>query len=190
MANGRVITGYSDPYVALYTAGTDGTTSYSSAQPLGRGVEVQIDVETTDDNRFYADNVTAENEVGKFKSGTLTATIDGLKDTAANLILGLTSTDGHTDYDDDQTVPYVGFGCIVRYMEDNVETFMAIVLPKVQFNDAGTEASTQEEEIDWQTEELTAQIFRDDTAKHKWKRRFTAKSSRETALADITGFFV
>ena len=189
MAKGRVITGYSDPYVALYTAGTSGTVSYSSAMPLARGVGVNVEVETTEDNKFYADNIVAENEPGKFKSGTLTATVDGLKDAANDLILGLASTTGYTDYDDDQKIPYVGFGCIVRYMEDGVESYMAMVLPKVMFNEPSTDAETQEEDIDWQTQELTAQIFRDDTAKHKWKRRFTAKTTQALALADITGFF-
>lgn len=189
MANGRVITGYSYPYVALYTVGTDGTITYSSVQALARGVEVNIEVETTDDNRFYADNVVAENEAGKFVSGTLTATVDGLHDDANDLILGLTTSDGYTDYDDTQSVPYCGFGCIIRYMEESEESYMAVVLPKVMFNEPSTTAATQEEQIDWQTTELTAQIFRDDTDARKWKRRFTAKSTEALALADITGFF-
>lgn len=189
MAKGRVITGYSDPYVAIYTAGTAGAVSYSSGQALARGVSVNIDVETTEDNRFYADNIVAENEAGKFKNGTLTATVDGLKDTANDLILGLTASTDYTDYDDDQKIPYVGFGCVVRYMEDGEESYMAVVLPKVMFNEPTMDAETQEDEIDWQTQELTAQIFRDDTEKHKWKRRFTAKSTQALAVADITGFF-
>lgn len=190
MADGRVITGYSDPYVAVYNVSTAGVVSYTNKQSLARGVEVDIEVETTEDNKFYANNIVAENEAGKFRKGTLTATVDGLKDAADNLIYGLTAnTGGYTDYDDDQTIPYCGFGCVVRYMEDGVESFMAIVLPKVMFNEHSTAAKTQEEEIDWQTQELTAQIFRDDTTKHKWKRRFTAKTTQALALADITGFF-
>ena len=189
MANGRVITGYSKPYVAVYTANTSGTVSYSSGQALARGVEVNIEVESTDDNRFYADNIVAENEAGKFVSGTLTATVDGLKDTANKLIYGLASSTGYTDYDDDQTIPYIGFGCIVRFMEDGVTSYAAVVLPKVMFNEATLSASTQEDEIDWQTQELTAQIYRDDTAKHKWKRLYTAKTTEALAFADITTFF-
>lgn len=190
MANGRVITGYSNPYVALYNVSTAGVISYASKQALARGVEVNIEVEVTDDNRFYADNIVAENEPGRFVSGTLTATVDGLKDTANDLILGLTAnTAGYTDYDDDQAIPYCGFGCVVRYMEDGVESYMAIVLPKVQFNEPAVAASTQEEEIDWQTQELTAQIFKDDSTKHKWKRRYQARTTEALALADITGFF-
>lgn len=190
MAAGRVITGYSDPFVAIYNVSTSGTVSYTSKQELARGVEVEINVETTEDNKFYANNIVAENEAGKFKKGTLTAVVDGLKDAANDLILGMTAnTAGYTDYDDDQTIPYVGFGCVVRYMEDGTESYMAVILPKIRFNEPSTSAKTQEEEISWQTQSLTAQIFRDDTAKHKWKRRFTAKTTRDLAKADITGFF-
>ena len=83
MANGRIITGFSKPYVAKYTVGTDGTTvTYSDGQILARGVEVQIEPEATEDNNFYADNVIAENEAGIFTGGTMTLTVDGLKDAA------------------------------------------------------------------------------------------------------------
>lgn len=187
MANGRVITGYSKPYVAKYNV--EGTTvSYTNGQPLARGVDITIDVETTDDNRFYADNVVAENEAGKFNSGTLTATVDGLKDAANDLIMGLTTGNEYTDYDDDQSVPYMGFGCVVRYQEDGVESYMPLILPKVMFKEPGMEAATQEEEIDWQTQELTAQILKDDTAKRKWKRRFKAVATEAEAEEKITEF--
>ena len=70
MANGRVITGYSDPWVATYAA--SGTTvTYSGAQALGRGVSVAINPDTATDNKFYADNVEAENAGTTFGSGTL-----------------------------------------------------------------------------------------------------------------------
>ena len=82
MANGRVITGYSLPVVAVYSA--EGTTvSYGDVTALARGVNITVDVETADSNDFYADNVLAESASGTFSGGTATLTVDGLKDAAS-----------------------------------------------------------------------------------------------------------
>ena len=191
MANGRVITGFSKPFVALYSA--SGTTvTYTGGIPLARGVEVQIEPESTDDNRFYADNIVAENEAGTFNGGTATITVDGLKDAANKLIFGLPTADqqGWTNYGNDQAVPYVGFGCVVRYQEEGVVSYVPLVLTKIQFNEASLDASTQEENIDWQTQELTAQIFRDDTADQVWKKLGTGvatEAAAETAMKTALG---
>jgi len=178
MANGRVITGFSQPVVAKYSA-TGTTVSYDSVVPLARGVDVSLDIETNDDNDFYADNVKAESAGNVFSSGTVTLTVDGLKEAARTLIMGLpaatsvtvgsTSVDVY-EYDDRQNKPYVGLGFIVRYMEDGVTSYVPYMLPKVIFNDLGIEAETQEESIDFQTTELEATIMRDDSDNHRWQR--------------------
>lgn len=180
MANGQVITGFSKPVVALYSA-TGTTVSYTGLMPLARGVDVSLDIETNDDNDFYADNVVAESAGNTFSSGTVTLKVDGLKAEARKLIMGLpepTSVSlgggGNTvdvyDYDDRQAKPYVGVGFIVRYMEDGVTSYVPYVLPKTIFNDLGIEAETQEESIDFQTTELEATIMRDDSDNHRWQR--------------------
>ena len=183
MANGRVITGYSDPWVATYAA--SGTTvTYSGAQALGRGVSVAINPDDATDNKFYADNVEAENAGTTFGSGTATITVDGLKEAARRMIFGLSAADtaGWTHYGNDQSVPYVGFGCIVRYMEDGATTYEPLVLPKIMFSPEGLEAETQEEDIDWQTTELTANIYRDDTTNQDWRLDGTAQDTKAAAL--------
>lgn len=186
MANGRVITGYSDPWVAKYSA-TGTTVTYSNAQALARGVSVEITPDDASDNKFYADNVEAENAGTTFGSGTATITVDGLKNAARALIYGLAEADqtGWLHYGNTQQVPYIGFGCIVRYMEDGVTTYEPLVLPKIMFNPEPTSAATQEEEIDWQTTELTAQIHRDDTVNQDWRLDGTAQETQAAALAAL-----
>lgn len=189
MANGRVITGFSKPYVALYTE-SSGTVTYSSGQILARGVEVQIDPEATEDNNFYADNIVAENEAGVFTGGTLTLTVDGLKDAANKLIYGLPTAgdDGWTNYDNTQVVPHCGVGFVVRVQESGAVSYVPMILTKVMFNESGTSAATQEESIDWQTQELTAQIFRDDTATQVWKKLGQEQATEAAAEAKIKTF--
>lgn len=193
MANGKVITGYSMPYVALYDA-NNGTPSYSQGMPLARGVEVSIDVDSSDGVNFYADNVAAESVGGVFTGATASFTIDGLKDEARKLIMGLpavetVSVDGNDVnvmvYDDRQSIPNVGVGFVVRYMEAGVTTYSPVVLTKVAFNVDGLDASTQEEDIEFQTTELEATVMRDDSANHAWRKIGADQETEEKAVAVV-----
>ena len=192
MANGKVCTGFSKPYVAKYV-NTSGTITYTDGLALARGVDVNLEVETADDNNFYADNVKAESEAGIFSSGTCTLTVDGLKEAARKLIAGVTATTtvtvGNSSvdvevYDDTQVVPYVGIGFIVRYMEDGVTTYAPYLLRKCIFTQPGIDAATQEDEIDWQTQELEANVMRDDSATHQWQW-IAEDQSTEAAAEDV-----
>ena len=178
-AAGKVCTGFSCPYVALYSAG-NGSPTYSSGQRLARGVSIQISPTTSDDNKFYADNVAAESAPGKFTGGTATLVVDGLLEAAEALIMGLpeatslsygsSKTTNVRAYGDAQSVPHVGIGAVVRYQQDGVESFAPMVLTKTRFRTIETEAETQEENINWQTQSLTADLFRDDSSAHNWKK--------------------
>ena len=189
MANGRVITGYSKPFVALY-ANANGTVTYSGGIPLARGVEVSIAPEAADSTPFYADNTVAEQAGGGFSGGTVTLTVDGLKEAAQKLIMGLPAqttvdTVKWNDFGDAMAIPYVGVGFVVRYMEDGVTTYDAVVLTKVQFSVFGTEAATQEDAIEFQTQELEAAIMKDDTTAHNWKR---VSEPQTTEAAAVTAY--
>lgn len=194
MANGRVITGYSMPKVAVYSFEGNAVT-YTGLMALARGVSVSMDVETSDSSDFYADNVLAESAGGRFTGGTVTLTVDGLKDAARKLIQGLPAetslTVGGTqvkvlEYDDRQAAPYVGIGFVVRYMENGVTSYMPVVLTKCIFDVDALEAETQEENIDFQTSELTATIARDDTTNHTWRRIGEAQTTEAKAVEVIT----
>ena len=190
MAAGRIRTGFSLPYVALYSAAAT-TVTYSNGQRLARGVNVSIEAEAEDSNIFYADNISAESAPGIFTSGTATFTVDGLKPDAERLIMGLPAADsgGFYHYGESLTIPYVGVGFIVRYMEDGVQSYVPTILTKVRFVTPGEDAQTATETIEWQTQELTATILRDDTSNHDWKIVGTAKTTEALAEADIKSFF-
>ena len=190
MAAGKVCTGFSKPYVALYSA-AGGTVTYTSGQKLARGVNVTITPESGDDNKFYADNILAETANTTFTGGDLALTVDGLLATAEKLIMGLpTSSGGWMAYDDDQAVPYVGVGFIARYQSDGVVSYTPIVLAKCMFNQVTTSAATQEENVDFQTQDLSAKIFRSDDTKHSWKfvgDDETTEAAAEAALKTKLG---
>lgn len=191
-AAGRVCTGFSKPYVALYSA-SSGTITYSSGALLGRGVEVSVEAEeASDSNNFYADNVIAESISGVFSGGTATLTVDGLLDATRKLIYGLPAADGDgwTHFGDSQVVPYVGIGFVTRYMSEGVTTYVPTILTKAIFQAEPQEAATQEDEIEFQTTELTATLLRDDSANHDWKMiggPQTTEALAEKEIKDVFG---
>ena len=197
MANGKVITGYSKPIVAKYTYSSN-TITYSNVMALARGVEVNMEVEIGDATNFFADNTISEAVAGQFNGATATLTVDGLKDTARDLIAGLvtqknitvgTSTVKAKVYDDLQVIPYVGIGFVVRYMENGVTTYAPVILPKAQFSPESIKAATQGEEVEFQTTELQATVMRADDDNHSWKVVAEDQATEADAVAVINAYF-
>ena len=182
-AAGKVCIGFSKPYVALY-ANSGTTITYSDGQVLARGVDVSIEPETSDDNKFYADNTEAETDAGTFSGGTLSLTVDGLHQDAEALIMGLPAADqsGWISYGDSQTVPFVGVGYIAKYMSGGEITYVPTVIPKVVFNQISSAHATSEDSLNFQTQALTAQIKRADDADRSWK--YLGEPQATEALAE------
>ena len=189
-AAGKVCTGFSMPYVAKYS-NVGSVVTYSGVMQLARGVSVSLSLDTTDDNVFHADNVSAETAAAIFTGGTATLTVDGLLAEAEKFILGLPETTKVTvggdqvdvsHYGYGMEIPYVGIGFVVRYQSGGVVTYAPVVLAKARFQQPGLDAATQEESIDWQTQELTANLMRDDTSNHDWKLVGADQATEEAAV--------
>lgn len=193
-----VTTGLSKPYIGKYR-NSSGTISYSGGMKLGRAVELSIEVESADDNSFYADNIVAETDNGTMMSATATATIDGMEDEVAAFALGLPEATevqaGETpveayDYGDNINPPDLGLGFIRRTMMNGVTKYQPILLTRVKMSIPGNEFATQEDQIDWQTEEITVNILRDESENRNWKRVFasqTSEAAAENILKSILG---
>lgn len=176
--NGRVVTGFSHPYVAKYN-NNGGTVTYTGGMRLARGVNVSLDVEVSEGNDFYADNEVAESENGQFSKGKLNLTVDGLHPEAERFVLGLPEPVAK-QIGEDKTVniqehpaaveaPYVGVGFIIEYRSGGVDMYVPMIVTKGKFQTPGTKADTREGSRNWQTQDLVADIARDDTPKHNWK---------------------
>lgn len=186
-----VTTGFSLPYVGKYSE-TGGTVSYTNGMKLGRGVDMSVEVESADDNNFFADNIVAESETGTMTRASATVTIDGLEDEAAQFVLGLPTAQEVTvgegqvkayDYDNDLNPPYLGLGVIQRTMLNGVTKYRPILFAKVKFSIPSDSWATSEDQINWQTQALDVSVLRDDTAKRKWKRVFAQQSTEAEAEA-------
>lgn len=187
------IIGVSKPKYAVYSnAGT--TVTYANGGTIGKATEVNIEIESSDDNNLYADNAIAETD-RQFSGGTLTLSTDELSADISAALLGITPSElgtisGVTDstteliYDDNQSIPYLGVGIIIKKMVGGVLKWRGVVLTKVMFSVPADAATTQGESIEWQVPELTATIMRDDSSTHAWKKEatFTTEAQAEAYI--------
>lgn len=190
-ANGRVITGFSKPYIAKYV-NTAGTITYTEGMILARGVSVGLAPETATDNDFYADNVLAESVNGIFTGGTATLTVDGLNPPARAMAQGLPTagSDGWTADGEATEPPYLGVGYIVRYMSGGETIYVPTVLAKTRLSIPAEDAATQEAEIAFQTTALEFTLMRDESEAHNWRyigADFTTEAAAEAALRTKLG---
>lgn len=190
-AAGRVCTGFSKPYIAPYSH-TGSTVTYGTPVELARGVEVSVEPEVTDDNPFYANNIEAENEEGVFNGATVTLTVDGLLISKTALIMGLTdpgeSGDG-IEHIAGASRPYYGAAYVARYLSGGVTSFVPTIIRKVRFNPVSKSAATQEEQIDYQTEELSAKAYRSDRTDGSWMWEGVEQETEEAAVAAMLAKF-
>lgn len=178
--------GVSKPYFARYSA-VAGAVSYSGGGIFAKVTEFGAVINSTEDNPFRADNAVQENEVARFSDGTLSVTTDDLTRDATVALIGAALRDVTVGektlkeivYDDDLSSPYLGFGIIIRKKRNGVLKYRAVILPKVRFAVPAEAATTQGETIEWQTPTLEGTIFRDDSAKHSWKREATFATEAE-----------
>ena len=182
--------GLSKPYYAIYNVNS-GNPTYSNGGLIGKATEMTLELEGADANILYADNGPAESD-NQFAGGTLTISTDDLLPEPMLAILGLTQQPMDLEgaattspqwivYNDDQNIPYVGFGGIIRSKQSGETKWSALVLTKIQFANPGVSAVTQGETIEWQTKELTANVMRDDSAKHTWQMQSTPMDTEADA---------
>ena len=190
--------GLSKPYIATYV-NTSGTITYSARTVLGKYTEIDVNLDSTDENILYADNGPAETD-SQFSGGTVTITTDDLRPDAFKTALGLVesaiaATMGTTTptpkwlvFDDDQAAPYFALGGIIKKKVDGAVKWQAFILEKIKFKNPGLSLTTQGETVEWQTPELEATILRSDASKHPWYRISTLLDSEDDAVAAIEAY--
>jgi hypothetical protein len=183
--------GVSKPYYGIYN-NNNGVISYSDGGVFAKAIEFSSKIDSGEDNNLYADNGIVESD-RSFGGGTLSVTTDEISQTAAAAILGITAKttsigDGEDAesvselvYDDDMTIPDLGFGIIIKKKVAGSYKYRAVFFHKIKFSIPEDAAKTQGENIEWQTPKIEATIMRDDSAKHGWKSEVTVDTE---ALAE------
>lgn len=173
--------GLSKPYAAIY-ANAGGVVSYTGGALCGKAISLELSLEGSSDNILYADNAPAESD-NQFAGGSISIGTDDLNATVMKSFLGMPEeaidTTGFSDFtsttpkwyknNDDQVVPYLGFGAIAKKKIGGVYKYVAILFNKVQFANLAQSLETQGDTISWQTETIEATVLRSDAAKHDWR---------------------
>ena len=171
-----VTTGFSRIHVAKYT-NNGGTVSYSDCREISRAKKMETDITTSDENKFYANNVVAEVEPAKFKEGKAKISLAGLSAEEEALILGIEPAKMQVGGQEVEVVkfgkamnpPYLGLAGVKRVQKGGAVSYKPIILTKTRFAIPPEAGESQEENINWQIQELEASILRDDTAEENWK---------------------
>ena len=175
-----VTTGFSRIHVAKYTC-SGGVSGYSGCRELARAKSMSTDITTTEENKFYANNQLAESEPSTFKEGKAKIVVDGLTAEEEAFILGIAESTVNTGTADDpvevpviafgksMNPPYLGIGGVKEMMLNGVTSYRPVILTKTRFAVPPEAGETREDKINWQTQELEADIMRDDTTNANWK---------------------
>lgn len=190
--------GLSKPYIATYV-NTNGTVTYSARAMLGKYTEIDMSLDSADENILYADNGPAETD-SQFSGGTVTVTTDDLRADVFKTVFGLveeaiattmattTPTPKWMVFNDSQASPYFALAGVIKKKVDGAYKWQAFVLEKVKFRNPDLSVTTQGDTIEWQTPELEAMILRSDASGHPWYRLSTELDSEEDAAAAIEGY--
>lgn len=185
--------GLSKPYFAIYNE-NNGAPTYSGGGTIGKYTEFSLELDDAEANILYADNGPAESD-NQFTGGTANVTTDDLRPEPMMAVLGLKAEQIDDAegaqwivFDDDQAIPYIGLGGVVKKKVNNTTMWQAFILTKVQFANPGLDAVTQGETIEWQTPSLSATVMRDDGPKHRWFMLSTFFQTEADAEAAIKAY--
>lgn len=174
-----------------------GAVTYSEGRVLGKAISYTVNLDEPTRNILYADNAEAESDNQLFSSGNIvldSAQVSPenkawlLGQTARTVTVGSGSVTVY-DYDDNMEPIHVGFGMIEYLQVDNVDKWQAIILDKAKARIPANSATTKGENISWQTHPITADIYRDDAADHRWMTESEFFDTEAEAKAYLNSIF-
>lgn len=190
-------TGVLIPMMAEY-AESSGTVSYSDGKIIDYLRDVDMQIQTSENNNLYADNRIVETEK-TFSGGTITINTSDLSLEDQAFILGLSLTTPtetgiagtgvkELSFNDAAAAPYLGVAWIVSGQKDNVPYWLVFALTKVIFSIPNNTFTTRGESIEWQTPSITGQIMRDDSTLHDWHKVFGPYTTEAAAITAAKTF--
>lgn len=184
-------------YYSPATLSDGSVVSYTGAKTMGKAISASFEPTEGDQNVLYANNGIAETDGVIAVGGTLSLTLDRLKEAAiADLfnvtaqsysvtISGTTTTGSGFSFDGSETAAVVGVAFIRQKQEDQVRTHEVIIFGAVTFDYPSEEFETMGESIEWQTPELTGTVTNNLTSL-PWKisATFATQAEAEQFIED------
>ena len=183
--------------VAGKYAVSQGALAYSEGKVLGKAVSYTVNLDEPTQNNLYGDNEIAESDNQIFTTGNIALNTTEFTPDVRAWIFGITAesvtvgtdTVNVYNYDDDTAPIYFGVGFIEYKQNGNVDYWAVRILNRVKARIPGTSATTKGETVEWQTPTITCDIYRDETAKHRWQRETELFESEADAKAFLNSIF-
>lgn len=178
---------------------TDGiVTGYGDVKTMGKAISATWEQAEQNANPLYANNGIAERDAAAGGGGTLTLTLDRLKQDAACDLFGLSATtsviSGVTgtgfDYTGNEISAPVGVAFIKWSQEENDRNhYTALIYAYALFSPPTENFATMGESVEWQTPEFSAVVSGPAvTGEFAW-RAVRDFPDQESAIAFIESYF-
>lgn len=163
------------------------TPTYSNAFKCGKAIKVNV-TPNYNEAKLYADNQLAEYEK-EFKDGTITLGTDRLPVQANATMFGHdVAPDGKKiTYKAQDSGSYVGVGFYVDEILDGVKRYVASVVFKAKFAEAGEEYETKGDSIVFKTPSLEGAISALEDGRWKETQIFDTEVEAQEWIADTLG---
>lgn len=168
----------------ILTEAQDGTPSYAGALTPGKAISCNVEV-SNNSAKLYADDVEQETDTS-FAGGTATIGLDRADyQTQANLLGHTYSQANGMTRNSNDIAPYVGFGRVIKLMQDGVLKWKVEFIYKVKFAEPSQSDTTQGESVEFSTVEMQGQIAQ--LANGNWSvtQIFTTKADAITYLESL-----
>ena len=170
----------------ILTEAQDGTPSYAGALIPGKAISCNVEV-SNNDATLYADDVVQESDTS-FAGGTATIGVDRADyQTQANLLGHTYSAEDGLLRNSNDIAPYVGFGRIIKIMQDGNLKWKVEFLYKVKFAEPSQNDTTQGEGVEFGTIEMQGQVAQLGNGNWSLSQMFDEKADALAFLESLLG---
>jgi phi13 family phage major tail protein len=164
---------------------TTGAITYATPKKPAKAISFTFEP-TVADAKLYADDTLAESDF-HVTGGNVTMGIDREDLQTQCDMLGHTYTDGEVVDNVDDVAPYVGVGRITKLMVDGEIKYRGTVLALVKFNEPSENDTTQGENVEFNTTELSGTMVVPEDGNWRHRKIFDTKAEAITYIEGLLG---
>ena len=181
-------TGLTDIWLAKYNYDKPtNKVSYTDGFEAMDAMSIEPEMEKSDGKSLYTNNKVKESRKPKFKKGKLKVGTDDLTQLVSCFLSGIEPEQMKIGEETFEVIrfgnninpPELGLGTIRTGQLSGEEWYRAYIYTKIQFEVPMDSATTEGEEIEWQTPSLEAAVYRDDTENEDWHVEHWCKTKAE-----------
>ena len=160
-------------------------TAYTGGRVLG-AIECNLNI-TNNDVKLNVDDGVKESDKS-FSNGTIDINTDDIPDEDKGILFGHKVEDGEVICNANDVPPEIGFGFYGRISRNNVKSFRAGFLLRVQFSEPSDENSTKGESVEYKTQAVSGSIYTTKSGDYKREKTFETEEEAIEWLDNMVGY--